>query len=62
MTHYLEIQTPSEPYKWILCQTYSNESSAVECAKKLIKILPLIKVQVTNSIGDKGKVVWSNVD
>jgi len=62
MTYYLEIQTLSEPHKWILCQAYSNESIAVERAKKLTEVIPLVKVQVTDSIGDEGKVVWSNND
>jgi len=55
----LEIQSLSKPRRWILCGNYSTGVLAVECAKKLSRVIPLVKSQVINS---RGKVVWSNVD
>jgi len=61
MAYYLEIQKIDEPSEWIwCCDRYRTKNIAIERAKKLIEVIPLIKVRVAKSL--KGKVVWSNVD
>lgn len=61
MLCHLEIQNLNKPADWIwVGGYYENEDVAIERARKLLEVIPLVKVRVFAYKEDK--VLWSNVD